>query len=34
MLRTKHIFNEGSSALWPIDQVYSCTSHMDITTLL
>jgi len=34
MLCTTHICNEGSSALWPIHQVYSCTSHMNITTLL
>jgi hypothetical protein len=34
MLRTTHICNEGSSALWPTHQVYSCRSHMDITTLL
>jgi len=34
MFCTTHICNEGSSALWPIHRVYSCTSHKDITTLL
>ena len=34
MLHTTHICNGGSSALWLIHQIYSRTSHVDITTLL